>query len=84
MDKKETANTRNKLVQEILLQKERTSEIASFLLLMYASYNTWKMVLMLRGQQRELHTRMEGDGVSKSTYKRKNILGLLLSCLMNF
>lgn len=33
MDRKETANTRNKLVEEVLLQKERTSEIASFLLL---------------------------------------------------
>lgn len=82
--KKETANRKNKFVQETLIQKEWASAVAAFLLLIDTAYNALKRVLIVLGEQREMHTRMEGNGISKYTCKGKDILRLQLSSLVWF
>ena len=56
---------KNEFVQETLIQNEGASEVAMFLLLIDIAYNALKRVLTLLGEQREMHTRMEGNGISK-------------------
>lgn len=58
---------KNEFVQETLIQKEGASEVATLLLLIDTAYSALERVLILLGEQGEMHARMEGNGLSKHT-----------------
>jgi len=63
-----------------LLQKEGAGEVASFFLFLDTTRNALQGVNIAR-EQREMHTSLEGNDLSKYMCKGKDILGLQLSCL---